>query len=152
MKFYLAGAVAHDPQGSQWRERIMAEVPHHEFINPIADETGEANYRVILNQLRQQADKGDLAAVERLRCIMHEKVIPKDIKGVDECDALICYVKKGKRVFGSVCEIYIAVSQGKLIYLISELSFAEMNNWEIALSDRIFRSVDDAIAFLQGLK
>jgi len=147
--FYLAGPICHDENGNDWRERLIRELPQIRFFNPLEDGVeGEiGDYREPLNALRARAENGDLLALDELRRVMRELIIPSDLSGISRCKrGLICYVKAGKRAWGSICEIYEAkVKQKKSVFLVSELPYTKMNNWEIGLSDTVFHSLDSLI-------
>jgi hypothetical protein len=150
--FYLAGAVCHDPDGIEWREKVEKALPMFSFYNPLREEkkATKENVRALLESLRIEADTGDIVALENLKGLMWDIVIPNDMAGVTSAKALIAYIKKGVRACGTFIEMYEAfIMQGKPVYLISELSYTEMNNWEIAISSIIFRSVDELVGYFK---
>ena len=153
--FYLAGAVAHDVNAMEWRKQVEAALPEFTFYNPLEHEEKAAGgvLRDSLEVYRQQADAGNRKALEAHKHMMYEYVIPNDIQGLGQSNALIAYIKRDKRICGTFIEMYeMFLLQGKPVFLISELSYVEMNNWEIALSSIIFQSVYDLIAYFSDEK
>jgi len=153
MKFYLTGAITHDEDANGWRQYTINSAPNHEFINPMAEDM-DAKWQDTLNDLRIHADGCKEAfsqyeiALDRIRRIMRERFMPRDFQWIDECGGVICYVKRGSRIYGSACEMQRARDQGKVVILVSELSFVEMNDWEIGLTDMIFPELCDMVTWL----
>lgn len=150
--FYLAGAVAHDQNAMEWRKQVEIALPQFRFYNPLEHEekVAGATLRDSLAFHRQQADAGNRKALEDHRHLMYEHVIPNDIQGLGISNGLIAYIKRDQRICGTFIEMYeMFLLQGKPVFLVSELSYAEMTNWEIALSSIIFKSVDELIGYFQ---
>jgi len=154
-RFYLSGGIAHDPDANVWRKELIAALPMYEFWNPLERErevvTGDDLARKF-RQWRYEADAGGKLGLKQLRKVMLKSIIPLDLEGVEWADAIICRVKRGVRMYGSICEIYDAkMIQIKPVYLITDLKYAEMNAWEIALADEIWFSMEEAIEELGAI-
>ncbi len=155
MKIYLCGAISHDPDANGWRRKMIRELLEHEFWNPLEKERDIMDSDDLVERFRtvkQHADLGSPIGLNGLRRIMLEQIIPLDIEGVTWADVLVCRVKRDKRMWGSICEIYEAYKQNKPVYLITDLKYIEMNAWEIALADEIWFSEKDGITGLRRLK
>jgi hypothetical protein len=154
MKFYLGGGVSHDADAKDWRQDLITALPMHEFWNPLAKElevVSGADLAERFRQVKHEADVGYTTGLQWLRRTMLDHIIPLDIEGVTWADAIICRVKSGVRMYGSICEIYEAKwIQRKQVFLITDLRYTEMNAWEIALADTIWFSMDEAIEALGG--
>jgi len=153
MKFYLTGAITHDEDANGWRQSVIDSVPKHEFINPMVENI-DVEWQKDLNGLRAHADVCKAAfnqyeiALDRIRRIMRLRFMPRDFQWLDDCGGIICYVKRGTRIYGSACEMQRARDQDKVVILVSELSFAEMNDWEIGLTDMVFTKLSDMVVWL----
>ena len=156
MRIYQAGAISHDPDANDWRREMIAALPEHEFWNPLEKEqkvVAGGDLVATFRNWKAGADAGDSTVLKALCEIMLKQIIPLDLKGVAWADVLVCRVKRDKRMWGSICEIYEAkLKQSKPVYLITDLKYIEMNAWEIALADEIWFSEEDGITALRGLK
>lgn len=145
MKGYLAGAICHDIDCDVWRKRIEAELPEFEWFNPLTYH----DYSKWSVDRRLRADSGDKVALQEIKNVAMDIVIPGDLQGLATCDFLVCLVKRDVRIYGAVCEVFqMKYHLNRPVLLISELSYSEMNGWEIGLSDEIFHSLDEFVEFM----
>ena len=145
---YLEGPLAHAPDGHEWRERFEAELSgDYEIINPLKS---VGDFRKVLNELRATWPK--LEAQTEFRDIM-STVIDGDLVDVRRADIEVAYLPKEPRAFGTICGLfYFKRVLGKSpSVLITDRTIPELNNWELALSDYIVNSFDEAITLLRKL-
>jgi len=152
MKIYQCGAVTHDKHAEGWRIYLADKCPRHQFWNPIDREREffETDPMELLTQLRWKAT-GSQEPLDEIRRIMREIIIPNDMKGLNWADMMVLYVKKDVRLWGSICEAYEMKQQGKPVYIISELSYDQMNHWEIGIADDIWFGLDTAVNKLNAM-
>ena len=150
--FYLAGSIAHDSEAMIWRNNIESCLSYFTFYNPLKEErkiTG-VDLPARFKEIKQFADQGHIQKLDELKSDMWEIVIPNDISGITQSNALIVNIKRDNRICGTFIEMYEAfVIQSKPVYVISELKYSEMTNWEIALSSIIFHSFDELINYFR---
>jgi len=121
---YLAGPIAHDDNCQEWRDKIIESCPSMDWYDPLTSGKGHGDYKDRLTEIKKDLDNGDSSEFKVLREIVNEKIIPDDITAISNCDFLVAYIKKGIRVWGTICEIfYMKCILKKEVFLITELSF-----------------------------
>jgi len=147
---YLEGPLAHAPDGHEWRELFEEKLgDRYNVINPLKS---VGDFRKVLNHLRDGYEY-DLADQMKFAELMRV-VIDEDLADVERADIEVAYIPKEPRAFGTICGLFYfkKVLRKAPSVLITDRTFPELNNWELALADHVVRSFDDAISLLRQLE
>jgi nucleoside 2-deoxyribosyltransferase len=122
VKIYLAGPIFQtgDDECKLWREDAIARLTGHELFNPmIRDYRGATDDHVA-------------------------EIVEEDKRDIDTCDMLL--VNHTRPSVGTSMEIIYAWERGKRIITIAHSR--EVSPWLIYHSERVFKSLDEAIEFI----
>lgn len=133
MRFYLVGPMDHDREGGrQWRIDIAKWLkarkaipidPYHKPLLPIHNIALEDDdsHRLISKAVEE---KNDSKIRELVKPIVHT-----DLRIVDHCDAIICYLDKDKYPCGSFDEIFEAANQNKPVLIYCPQGKYQIHRW-----------------------
>ncbi len=148
MLAYLSGSIEFATDGGRaWRRDLtpyLAETLGHRVYDPAEDVKKNLTDEEVAHF--RSLKSSDL---ERFRRTVR-KIIDWDLDLIEQqADYLVCYWnRESARGAGTQAELTAAYRKGIPVYLVTELSPAEISGWILACAEKVFSSFDDLKTFL----
>ncbi len=148
MWVYLSGSIEFaDDGGRAWRRDLtpfLAGTLGHRVYDPAEDEKKNLTDEEVAHFRSWKSSD-----LERFRRTVR-KIIDWDLDLIEQqADYLVCYWdRESARGAGTQAELTAAYRKGVPVYLVTELSTAEISGWILACAEKVFSSFDDLKTFL----